>query len=167
MPHPHTMVNEICRYVDFSMYVSLSMTTSATPLSANKVLHRNSYPHMDQDHSQKTTKEAFVSVPYIQGLSEEFRRIFQDTKIQIIFKGCNTLKTLLMHPKDEIPTQLYEDLVYQWTYPEDSCNFLILENQADAWKAGSKNKIPLLQVQYSNIAQPMNTLKLTSLNLKS
>ena len=48
---------------------------------------------MDQAPTQETTKEAFVLVPYIQGLSEEFRRIFKETKVQIIFKGCNTLKT--------------------------------------------------------------------------
>ena len=36
---------------------------------------------------QENKKEAFVSVPYIQELSKEFRRIFKDTKVQIIFKG--------------------------------------------------------------------------------
>ena len=67
---------------------------------------------MDQAPTQETTKEAFVSVPYFQGQSKEFRRIFKDTKVQIIFKGCNTFKTLLMHPKDKIPTQLHQDVVY-------------------------------------------------------
>ena len=43
---------------------------------------------------------------------------------------------------------------------------LTLENQADVWKAGSKNTIPHLLVQYSNIAQPTATLKLIYPNLK-
>ena len=72
-------------------------------------------PHMDQATNQETTKESFVTVPYIQRLSEEFRRIFKDTMVQIIFKGCNTRKTLLMHPKDKIPTQLCQDVVDQLT----------------------------------------------------
>ena len=42
---------------------------------------------MDQATNQETTKESFVTVPYIQGLNEEFRRIFKDTKVQIVFKG--------------------------------------------------------------------------------
>ena len=42
---------------------------------------------MDQASNQE---DSFVTVPYIQGLSEESRRIFKDTKVQIIFKGCNT-----------------------------------------------------------------------------
>ena len=43
---------------------------------------------MDQTTNQETTKESYVRVPYIQGLSEEFRRTLKDTKVQIIFKGC-------------------------------------------------------------------------------
>ena len=90
----------------------------------NKVLCRNSYPdwflkkannrpHMDQANHQEITKESFVTVPYIHGLSEQFRRIFKDTNVQIIFKGCNTLKTLVMYPKDKIPTQLCPHLLVQ------------------------------------------------------
>ena len=52
---------------------------------------------MDQTPNQETTKESFVTVPYIQGLSEEFRKLFKVTKVQIIFKGCYTLEMLLMH----------------------------------------------------------------------
>ena len=104
----------------------------------NEVLCRNSYldwllkkpnnrPHMDQAPTQETTDEAFVSDPYIQALGEEFRRIFKDTKAQIIFKGCNTLKTPLMHPKDKIPTELCQDVGYQLICPEDNCNSYIGE----------------------------------------
>ena len=76
---------------------------------------------MDHTSTQKTTKEAFVSAPYIQGLSEEFGGIFKDTKVQIISKGCNTLKNLLMH----------QDVVHQWTCLEYNCNSSYMENQAD------------------------------------
>ena len=27
-----------------------------------------------------------------------------------------------MHPKDKIPKQLHQDVVYQWTCPEENCN---------------------------------------------
>ena len=82
----------------------------------------NTRPQVDQSTIQGTPKEVFISVPYIPGISEEFRRIFKDTKVQIIFKGCNTLKSLLMYPKDKIPSQLHQDLVYQWTCPEETCS---------------------------------------------
>ena len=35
---------------------------------------------MDQDANQETTNESFVTVPYIQGLNEKFRRIFKGTE---------------------------------------------------------------------------------------
>ena len=66
----------------------------------------NTRPQVDQPTIQEVPNEVFISVPYIPGLSEEFRRIFKDTKVQIIFKGCNTLKSLLMHPKDKTSPQL-------------------------------------------------------------
>ena len=82
---------------------------------------------MDQATNQETTKGSFVTVPYSQGLSKEFRRIFKDTKVKIIFKGCITLKTLLMHPKDKIPTQLHQDMVYQWICTNENCNSSYIE----------------------------------------
>ena len=101
----------------------------------NTILHRNSYPDWFMKKKKKTkgliwTKpptrklpwNPFVTVPYIQELSEEFRILFKDTQVQIIFKGCNTLKTLLMHPKDKIPRHLCQDVVYQWTCTNENCN---------------------------------------------
>ena len=82
----------------------------------------NARPQVDQPTIQDTTTEVFISVSYMPWLSEEFRRIFKDTKVQRIFKGCNTLKSLLMHPLDKIPPHLCQDVVYQWTCPEETCS---------------------------------------------
>ena len=53
---------------------------------------------MEEATNQETTKESFVTVPYIQELSKEFRKMFRDTKVQIIFKGCNALKNSVNAP---------------------------------------------------------------------
>ena len=79
-------------------------------------------PKVCQPTSQDSTKEVFISVPYIQGLSKEFRRIFKYTKAQIIFKGCNTFESSLMYPKDKIPLHLCKYKVHQWICPEETCN---------------------------------------------
>ena len=82
-----------------------------------KVLSYNNYPqwlidkwgkseksgsliHPDTGHEIK--KQFFISAPYFPGLSESFKKIFRYTTIQICFKGVNTLKSMLMHPKDKI-----------------------------------------------------------------
>ena len=45
-------------------------------------------------------------------LSEKFRRIFQHTSKQVIFKGVDILISILMHAKDKISSQLKQNIVY-------------------------------------------------------
>ena len=56
------------------------------------------------------------------GLSGSYKKIFKYTPIQVCFKGVNTLKSLLMHPKDKISTDQKEDIVYHWECQVDGCN---------------------------------------------
>ena len=42
--------------------------------------------------------------------------------IQVCFKGVNTLKLLLMHPKDKISIEQRKDVVYHWECQTDGCN---------------------------------------------
>ena len=57
----------------------------------------------------EVNKNIFTSVQYVSSLSEEFRRIFEHTSVQVIFKGGNTHKSILMHPKDKIPSYLKQN----------------------------------------------------------
>ena len=47
---------------------------------------------------------------------------FKYTAVQVCFKGVNTLKSLLMHPKDKVPTSQKKDIVYYWECHADSCS---------------------------------------------
>ena len=42
--------------------------------------------------------------------------------VQVCFKGINTLKSLLMHPKDKLSTSQKKDVVYHWECRADRCN---------------------------------------------
>ena len=130
----------------------------------NIVLCLNSYPdwflkksynnqHAEQTPSHETSKVAFVSVPYIQGLSEEFRRIFKNTEVQIIFKGCNTLKTLLMHPNNKIPAQLCQDVVYQWICPTENCSSTYIGESSRCLESRVKEH-STSTAQYFNTTKP-------------
>ena len=63
-----------------------------------------------------------MSVPYFPWLSEAFKKIFKYTSIQVCFKGVNTLKSLLMHPKDKVPISKKKDIVYHWRCQADGCS---------------------------------------------
>ncbi|KAI8490978.1 hypothetical protein Bbelb_313970 [Branchiostoma belcheri] len=60
------------------------------------------------DQSKKTQKckpltnknKANITIPYVQGVSEKLRRIFQNFNIATNFKPHSTLRQRLVHPKD-------------------------------------------------------------------
>ena len=96
-----------------------------------KVLHYNNYPNWmikqggrnrspagrltDLERGNEVKKTVFISAPYFPGLSESFKQLFRYTHIQVCFKGPNTIKSMLMHPKDKVDPSLKKDIVYQWS----------------------------------------------------
>ena len=103
----------------------------------NKVLWYNNYPQwmidkrgrseqngpfIHPETGNEIKKQFYISVPYFPGLSESFKKIFKYTPIQVCFKGVNTLKSLLMHPKDKVSTEQKKDVVYHWECQADGCN---------------------------------------------
>ena len=103
----------------------------------NRVLHYNNYPQWLINNWGKSNKQdpiihpktgieiqkcLHISVPYYPDLSESCKKIFKYTPIQVCFKGVNTLKSLLMYPKDKISTNQRKDIVYHWECQADWCN---------------------------------------------
>ena len=78
-------------------------------------------PLIDPDTGNEVKKTSFISAPYFPGLSESFKQLFKYTHIQVCFKGQNTIKSMLMHPKDKINPLLKKDIVYQWSCTDPSC----------------------------------------------
>ena len=102
----------------------------------NKVLHYNNYPQwmikqrgkmekqdplIHPETGNEIQKRFYISVPYFPGLSESFKKIFKYTPVQVCFKVVNTLKSMLMHPKDKVPNDQKKDLVYHWECKADGC----------------------------------------------
>ena len=101
-----------------------------------KVLKYNNYPKwMIDQHSRNSSerrlidletgnevkKSVFTSAPYFPGLSESFKQLFKYTPVQVCFKGQNTIKLMLMHPKDKVDPSLKKDIVYQWSCTKPNC----------------------------------------------
>ena len=79
-------------------------------------------PLIHPETGNEIQKRFYISVPYFPGLSESFKKIFKYTPVQVCFKGVNTLKSMLMHPKDKISNDQKKDLVYHWECKADGCN---------------------------------------------
>ena len=102
-----------------------------------KVLRYNNYPKwmidqhgrnnspegglIEPETGNEVKKSIFISAPYFPGLSESFKQLFKYTPIQVCFKGQNTIKWMLMHPKDKVDPSLRKDVVYQWSCTKPNC----------------------------------------------
>ena len=85
---------------------------------------RNNSPEgrlIDPETGNEVTKFIFISAPYFPGLSESFKQLFKYTPVQVCFKGQNTIRTMLMHPKDKVDPSLKKDVVYQWSCTKPNC----------------------------------------------
>ena len=60
-------------------------------------------------------------VPYVQGLEETFKRTCNKKGIQIHFKGSNTIRTLLMAPKDKDTKLQKSGVIYKYKCPQINC----------------------------------------------
>ena len=102
-----------------------------------KVLRYNNYPKkmiiqggrnnspaerfIDPETDNEIKKTVFISAPHFPGLSESFKQLFRYTHAQVCFKGQNTIKSMLMHPKDKVDPSLKKDIVYQWSCTNPGC----------------------------------------------
>ena len=62
---------------------------------------------------EKGKMTCHVNLPYIKGLSEELHRIFRDHWCSTSFKPGNTLRQLLVSPKDPVKKQEICGAVYR------------------------------------------------------
>ena len=71
--------------------------------------------------SSQQNKNISIVIPYIQGLGERFKRTCNKQGIQVHFKGTNTVKQLLMAPKDEDPKLAKCGDIYRYKSPDINC----------------------------------------------
>ena len=60
-------------------------------------------------------------MPYIKGLSKQYRHALAKYRVSVFFKGTSTIKSLLMDPKDPIPDAQKTDIIYHWKCPANNC----------------------------------------------
>ena len=72
-------------------------------------------PTVDLETGNKVKKSIFISAPYFPGLSEAFKKLFKYIPILVCFRGQNTIKLMLIYPKDMVSSSLKKDVVYKWT----------------------------------------------------
>ncbi|XP_072048801.1 uncharacterized protein [Amphiura filiformis] len=95
-----------------------------------KALHKPKSPTKDDASHTATAGEEKrrhnVTIPYVSELSEKIRRIFRGYQIPVSFKPTNTLRQKLVHPKDKVPKDKQNNLVYAIPCTDNGCKDLYI-----------------------------------------
>ena len=65
-----------------------------------------------QKKDNETPTKGMVIIPYVEGLAERAQRVFKKYNIATAMRPTNTLKSLLVHPKDKKDITQTSDVVY-------------------------------------------------------
>ena len=95
-----------------------SYKTTTTQHSSFNKANPNKKPNPS---TVKFIEGARVVIPYIKGLSEQYRHTLAKYRVRGFIKGASTIKSLLMHPKDPIPDAQKTDIIYHWKCQANNC----------------------------------------------
>ena len=99
-----------------------------------EALQRNGYPkgfiqkqtcrHADRVSMQDSETHAYLTLPYISGLSEAIRQILSPLSIRVSFGPLRTLKQELVHPKDPVPVSERKEVAYSIPCAVCPCTYI-------------------------------------------
>ena len=98
-----------------------SYMTSTTQHSSFNKVNPNRKPTKSKTIYRKLLEGTRVVIPYIKGLSEQYRHVLAKYRVRVFFKGTSTIKSVLMHPKDPISDAQKTDIIYHWKCPANNC----------------------------------------------
>ena len=62
-----------------------------------------------------------IMVPYMQGMSESCKHICRKHGVEMHFRGGNTIKDLLVHPRDRDTILQKSGVIYRYKYGKVDC----------------------------------------------
>ena len=74
-----------------------------------------------QTGQNSNKQNLYMVVPYHQGLSEKIKKTCNKFGVQVYFKGGQTIKSLLMAPKDKDPITNKSGVIYRYKCSEHGC----------------------------------------------
>ena len=101
-----------CKYPEWAINrVKIKMRTPAQGSQQKKKSCKNANP-----------KQNYIVVPYYKGLGESLKRTCQKYGVQVYFKGGNTIKSLLIAPKDKDPLMKKSGVIYRYKCDRVECD---------------------------------------------
>ncbi|KAI8518861.1 hypothetical protein Bbelb_021180 [Branchiostoma belcheri] len=120
----HTIVSGItCLSLTATKKPSLALSNHMKQIGLESTLKPSDQSKKTQKCKPLTNKnKANITIPYVQGVSEKLRRIFQNFNIATNFKPHSTLRQRLVHPKDRPHKGTKANVIYRLKCEEPNCN---------------------------------------------
>ena len=77
---------------------------------------------VNRRENQQPSRRSRVTLPYVAGISEKIRRVLAEHNITSHFKPYNTIRNILVHPKDKLPKEKKPNVIYGIKCGEPKCN---------------------------------------------
>ena len=97
----------------------------AWALNRVKIKQRNSAKGSNTTrtgHNNPNQQKPYIVIPYYRGLSESLKKICSRHGVQVHCKGGNTIKNLLMAPKDKDPIMRKSGVIYRYRCNRVDCD---------------------------------------------
>ena len=105
---------------DTSNNNSTNNNTSTNNNGSNSISNQDSMPTINAQRN-KTTIDQIV-IPYTKGIPESIKQACGKYGIQVHFKGNQTIKQILMKPKDKDPKDSKSGVIYSYQCPHLDCD---------------------------------------------
>ena len=154
--------DHLCQALQKCMYPIWAINRAR--IKSKNPARRTNRNNNNQTGQKKTiNKNIYMVVQYQQGLSERFKNTCQKYGVQVHFKGGQTIKDLIMAPKDKDPITNKSWVIYRFKCSEDGCEEEYIGESARTFAEGSKNirspPLPFMTIVTSQV------IKLTSTTL--
>ena len=100
-----------CKYPTWA----LNKAKMKTKTAANRNNKRN-------NNNTNNTQRPHIVIPYYQGISENMKKACSEYGVQVYFKGGNTIKNLLMAPKDQDAIEKKSGVIYRYQCDRVECD---------------------------------------------
>ena len=75
-------------------------------------------------------QKPYMVVPYYRGLSKSLKKVHNRHGVHVYFKGGNTIKSLLVAPKDQDPILKKSGVIYRYIYDRVDCDEEYIEESS-------------------------------------
>ena len=106
------------------------------------------------DSASSKIQKPYLVVPYHKGVSESLKKICGKHSVQVYFKGGNTIKSLLVAPKDQDPILKKSGVIYRYKCGRVDCDeeYIGESSRTFGERFGEHQKAPSPIYDHSNIS---------------